>query len=75
MPRIARAFKRVSLNLPPDTFEKLQELAKVNHRDMTYIVGIGITLAEYALNAKRNNQKLLLVGPNEHEARELILAT
>jgi len=75
MPRTAREFKRVNVNLPPDKFDKLQEVARANHCDMTYIIGIGITLAEYALNAKKNNQRLLLVGPQENQARELILAT
>jgi hypothetical protein len=66
--------RRLNVNLPPNVYEDLQQLAKQSNRSLTDIVRTGLGLAQIALHETASGERKLAVTDRDGKAiKEIVL--
>jgi hypothetical protein len=65
--------RRLSINLPTETYEALQALAEDSGQSMTQVVRSGLGLAKLAREEVRNDRSLAIVDRTGRVLKEIIV--
>ncbi len=65
--------KRVNFVLSERAYTELQGLSKETNRSMTELIRLGLGLVKIALDAARNNQRIVVTSSDGQPVKELVI--
>ena len=65
--------KRLNINLPRESYDELQSLAKNSHRSMTDVVRTALGLVKVAMEEERRSNSISVVNSRGETIKQLVL--